>query len=211
MPIFRSGAGRIPTWCQMQHYDIVRLEPGQDQHYARSGVMEKLIVGKGCGLLRVGGHSVVVEEGANLDIGPGDAPFVVLSVEEPMVLVRMCGEWGNQCGGSGLFRGVHSDAPQDKGDAVDYEKFTNFDSHYHDCDEYWILYEGRATVVTEGQMYDVEAGDCVATGMGFHHDMARVHEPVRAVFFETTLEGQQRCGHLWNHTHGIAQPQLERV
>ena len=211
MPIVRSESERMPAWCQMRHYDIVRLEPGQHREYQRSGVMEKLIVGQGSGTLRVGDDAVAVEAGANIDIGLGDAPFAVLSVEQPMVLVRMCGEWGNECGGSGLFRGEHSDAPQDKGDAVDYEKCTNFDSHYHDCDEYWILYEGRATVVTEGRLYDVEVGDCVATGMGFHHDMARVYEPVRAVFFETTLEGQKRRGHLWDHTHGMAQPRLERV
>lgn len=211
MPIVRSGTERIPAWCQMQRYDIVRLEPGLHHQYARDGAMEKLIVGQGCGSLRVGERAVAVEEGANIDIGPGDAPFAVLSVERPMVLVRMCGQWGEECGGSGLFRGVHSDDPQDKGDAVDYEKFTNFDSHYHDCDEYWILYEGRACVVTEGHMHDVGPGDCVATGMGFHHDMARVYEPVRAVYFETTLEGQKRRGHLWDHAHGTAQPRLERV
>ncbi len=211
MPIVRSESERMPAWCQMRHYDIVRLEPGQHREYQRSGVMEKLIVGQGSGTLRVGDDAVAVEGGANIDIGLGDAPFAVLSVEQPMVLVRMCGEWGNECGGSGLFRGEHSDAPQDKGDAVDYEKCTNFDSHYHDCDEYWILYEGRASVVTEGQMHDVGPGDCVATGMGFHHDIARVYEPVRAVYFETTLEGEKRRGHLWDHTHGIARPRLDRV
>ena len=30
-------------------------------------------------------------------------------------------------------------------------------------------------------------------------------------FFETTLDGQKRRGHLWNHMHGLAQPQADRV
>jgi mannose-6-phosphate isomerase-like protein (cupin superfamily) len=211
MPVFTSGRGRAPSWCQMQYYDIERLDVGDVHTYGRDGAMEKLIVGAGSGLLRVAGREIAVEEGANVDIGPGDDSFAVLVVDVPMVLIRMCGAWGEECGGSGLFRGEHSDQPHDRGDAVDYEKHTNFDSHYHDCDEYWILYEGRARVVTEGRAFEVEAGDCMATGMGFHHDMAQVYQPVRAVYFETTLEGQKRRGHLWDHTHGSAQPRMERV
>ena len=74
MPIVRSGSERMPAWCQMRHYDIVRLEPGQHREYQRSGVMEKLIVGQGSGTLRVGDDAVAVEGGANIDIGLGDAP-----------------------------------------------------------------------------------------------------------------------------------------
>jgi mannose-6-phosphate isomerase-like protein (cupin superfamily) len=94
---------------------------------------------------------------------------------------------------------------------VDYPKTTHFDSHYHDCDEYWILFQGRGIAVSEGKMYEVREGDCVATGMGHHHDLPRVIEPMKAVYFETTLEGQKRRGHLWNHTHGPAEPKRGRV
>ena len=54
-------------------------------------------------------------------------------------------------------------------------------------------------------------GDCVATGMGHHHDFPIVVEPVRAVFFETTMQGRKRRGHLWNHRHGPAEPRGERA
>ena len=97
------------------------------------------------------------------------------------------------------------------GDPVPYPKTTNFDCHYHDCDEYWILFEGSGTAVSEGNSYVVGAGDCVATGMGHHHDFPDVAERVQAVYFETTLAGQQRVGHLWDHTHGRAQPKPERA
>jgi mannose-6-phosphate isomerase-like protein (cupin superfamily) len=110
-----------------------------------------------------------------------------------------------------LFRVENTTASADKGDVVDYEKCTDLDSHYHDCDEFWILYEGRATAVSEGKVYVVQAGDCLATGMGFHHDMPVVEEPVRAVYFETALEGKKRRGHLWDHTHGVAVPIAARV
>ena len=45
-----------------------------------------------------------------------------------------------------------------------------FDCHFHDCDEYWILFAGRGIAVSEGKRYEVASGDCVATGMGHHHD-----------------------------------------
>ena len=32
-----------------------------------------------------------------------------------------------------------------------------------------------------------------------------------AVYFETTMEGEKRRGHLWDHIHGKAQPRAERV
>lgn len=212
MPVFRSAKGAAPAWCQMQYFDIVRLDKGDSYEYARDGQMEKLIVGRGCARVRcAGGEVVEAKEGANLDIATADAPFAVLEVTEPVVLVRMCGQWGDECGGSGLFKVENCAEPADKGDQVDYEKHTNLDSHYHDCDEYWIVFAGRATAVSEGEVYAVEAGDCLATGMGFHHDMPIADEPVRAVYFETTLEGKKRRGHLWDHTHGRAQPIGNRV
>ncbi len=65
--------------------------------------------------------------------------------------------------------------------------------------------------VSERKHYEVGPGDCLAIGMGHHHDLPIVTEPVRAVFFETTLEGQKRRGHLWEHTHGPAEPRADRV
>jgi len=47
--------------------------------------------------------------------------------------------------------------------------------------------------------------------MGWHHDFPRVDRSVKAVYFETTMQGKKRRGHLWEHTHGPAQPVLERV
>jgi mannose-6-phosphate isomerase-like protein (cupin superfamily) len=94
---------------------------------------------------------------------------------------------------------------------VDYAKETRFDSHYHDCDEYWIVFEGRGVAVSEGRSYEVGPGDCIATGMGHHHDFPQAFEPVRAVYFETTMEGQKRRGHLWDHTHGLAKPKADRT
>ena len=122
-----------------------------------------------------------------------------------LFVVAFCAQAsGQQASGLG-------DPAQNRGDPVGYRKQTAFDNHYHDCDEYWILFEGSGVAASEGRLYDVGPGDCVATGMGHHHDFPIVREPVKAVYFETTMEGQRRRGHLWNHTHGAAEPRPERV
>jgi mannose-6-phosphate isomerase-like protein (cupin superfamily) len=209
MPVLKKRTKAMPTWCELEYFDIIELPSGATYTLPRAGQKQKLIVGKGRCRLALDGESKLVETGANLD-WQSDA-LQVEEVLEPVVLVYMAGRWGQETGGSGLFKFANSDAPQDRGDPVPYAKATNFDCHYHDCDEYWIFFEGSVIAVSEGKRYEVGAGDCVATGMGHHHDIPQVFEPGRAVYFETTLEGQKRRGHLWDHTHGVAQPKLDRV
>ncbi len=211
MPVFTSGEGQAPAWCEMQYFDIVEILPGQQHTYERQGKKEKLIVGRGRCRVALAGREVLAEEKAQLDLGEGESPFVVGQVEERTVLIRMCGDWGEEVGGAGIFTGAPSEKPQDNGDRTEYPKFTNFDNHFHDCDEYWILFEGSGLAYSEGVLYLVGPGDCVATARGDHHDLPRVDAPIRAIYFETTMEGQKRRGHLWDHTHGKAQPRLERV
>ncbi len=216
MPVFRAGSGQAPAWCELHRFDIVDLPAGAGRYdFDRAGPREKLIVGEGACSVSVGGREQAAEKGANIDLfeGEGEAGFSILGVSEDATLIRMAGEWGDEVGGSGLFS-VEEAADgerEDRGDSVAYEKRTRFDCHFHDCDEYWILFAGRGVAVSEGKSYEVSAGDCVATGMGHHHDFPLVHEPVRAVYFETTMEGEKRRGHLWDHTHGKAQPRAERV
>jgi mannose-6-phosphate isomerase-like protein (cupin superfamily) len=211
MPVLKHRKDPMPSWCELEHFDIVELPTGATHTFQRIGRKEKLIVGKGQCQIALAGRILTVEERANLDLLTVDGQFEVLDVLSDTTLIRMCGRWEDETGGSGLFTVKTSEAPQDSGDPVDYPKTTNFDNHYHDCDEYWILFEGRGIAVSEGKAYEVGPGDCVATGMGYHHDFPEVFEPVRAVYFETTLEGQKRLGHLWNHRHGPTQSQKGRV
>jgi mannose-6-phosphate isomerase-like protein (cupin superfamily) len=210
MPVFRSG-DTPPAWCELRFFEIVELRPGETRRFERVGPKEKLVVGRGACRVAIGTEDQEAREGANLDLAGGDECFEVRSVEQPVTLIRMCGNWGDELGGSGLFGVTPVENPSDRGDPVPYPKETAFDAHYHDCDEYWILFEGRGTAVSEGRHYEVGPGVCVATGMGHHHDFPLAAEPVRAVFFETTMAGQRRRGHLWNHTHGAAEPKAERV
>jgi len=211
MPVFRSGSGLAPPWCELERFDIVELLPGESYAFERVGQKQKVIVGKGRCRIAVNGVSVTADEGASLDLETSDGQFEVLDVYSDATLISMDGRWGEETGGSGIFTVSSEHSRLDTGDPVDYPKETTFDNHYHDCDEYWILYQGRGIAASEGKQYEVGPGDCVATGSGHHHDFPRVFESVKAVFFETTMQGQKRRSHLWDHSHGPAEPLADRV
>ncbi len=210
MPLFQSGPGQAPAWCELEFFEMISLKPGERYQSVRVTEKEKLIVIGGKCRIVVGDRSLLAEEGSQVDLDASMEGWQADGAAEEMTIVRMCGRWGDELGGSGIFGVRTSEEPKDKGDAVPYLKKTNFDSHFHDCDEYWIVVEGRGVAVSEGKHYEVTAGDCIATGRGCHHDFPIVYEPVKAVYFETTMEGLKRPGHLWEHTHGLAQPAKER-
>ena len=81
--------------------------------------------------------------------------------------------------------------------------------HYHDGDEYWIVFRGRGRARSEGVEYDVGPGDMVATGMGYEHGMPPTGELLEAVAFETALYGARRRGHLHREEHGDPVPARE--
>ena len=71
-----------------------------------------------------------------------------------------------------------------------------FDCHYHDCHEYWLIYKGKAKIVTEGQAFYVKAGDIVCTKAGDEHDCTEIYEDLEAFWFEDVTPAGGRVGHL---------------
>jgi mannose-6-phosphate isomerase-like protein (cupin superfamily) len=71
-----------------------------------------------------------------------------------------------------------------------------FDLHYHDCDEYWLVFAGRARVLVGSQMYVVGPGDIVCTPTGTEHDVVAVAETLEAFWFEAATPPGGRIGHL---------------
>ena len=71
-----------------------------------------------------------------------------------------------------------------------------FDRHFHDCDEYWLVFEGRARVLVGARTYDVGPGDIVCTATGIVHDVVGVAESLEAFWFEGRTPGGGRIGHL---------------
>ncbi|HZG87772.1 hypothetical protein [Paenibacillus sp.] len=209
MPVLKR-AKQLPDWCELKHYEIIRLEAGDVWSVTLNGrgYKEKWICCEGAGIVSKEERQMPVFAGTALDFAAEeDAVAARISVREgPFVLIRMFGQWGEEVGGCGVFRMEASELPGNDGDPAEYPRNTFNDNHYHDCDEYYIIYDGFGVVVTESRHYIVGAGDCVVTAAGDHHDIPIVVKPLKAVFFETTLIGRKRRGHLWNHTHGPATP-----
>lgn len=71
-----------------------------------------------------------------------------------------------------------------------------FDLHFHDCDEYWLVFSGRASVLVGSQTYTVGPGDIVCTPTGTEHDVVGVYETLEAFWFEAATPPRGRIGHL---------------
>jgi mannose-6-phosphate isomerase-like protein (cupin superfamily) len=71
-----------------------------------------------------------------------------------------------------------------------------FDPHFHDCDEYWLIFKGRAKVRSEGRDFYVNPGDIVCTRTGDEHDFLEVYEDIEAFWLEESTPPGGRIGHL---------------
>jgi mannose-6-phosphate isomerase-like protein (cupin superfamily) len=209
MPVFRSDGQKRPDWCALEGYEIVHVHGHDRLTLPPRGARRRLVVTGGEGWIVTPAGREAARAG--LVVEPPGETSMEAAEGNAVEAVWLWGDWHDPTGGCGVFHADETLAPINRGDPVGYEHRTTFDAHYHDCDEYWIIVAGRAVAVSEGKHYDIGPGDCVATGMGHHHNIPRVSEPIRAVYFETTLEGRMRRGHLWNHTHGPAEPRMDRV
>lgn len=71
-----------------------------------------------------------------------------------------------------------------------------FDRHFHDCDEYWLLFAGRARVLVGSGTYEVGPGDIVCTRTGTVHDILGVRGTLEGFWFEGPTPDGGRIGHL---------------
>ncbi len=72
--------------------------------------------------------------------------------------------------------------------------------HYHDCDEFVFMVEGRCLMKSEGIHYVLEPKDVLVTRMGDEHELKEILEDTVYFWVEGKLRGQKRTGHL---TRGI--------
>ncbi len=70
------------------------------------------------------------------------------------------------------------------------------DAHYHDCNEYWLVFRGKAKIMTEGETFYVKPGDIVCTKAGDEHDILVVYETLEAFYFEDATPEGGSVGHL---------------
>ena len=209
MPVVKLGQ-KLPAWCDVSSYEIFNLEKGQKKEIALKDKKAAVVICAGTGVVSTadGGKTGYTAE-AILMLTEGFEIYAETTLEVCVVH----GDLGEKCVWFGLFtvNEAGKETAVDAGTKADYFRNSDFDNHYHDCDEYWIILSGSGTAYTENKPFEVEAGDCVITGAGWHHDFPVVKTPVRGVYYETTMTGQKRGGHLHEHTHGAAVPQKNKV
>ncbi len=211
MPVFRSGYDQAPAWCEMEFFFIYELVEKATISFFTRGKKEKLFICEGKCRIISGDGQKQAKGGEIINVREGTGRLVKLKASRSAIVIRIGGHWGNELGNSGFFKIENSINPRNIGDPVEYKHKTEFDNHYHDCDEYWIIYRGKAKAVSENILYTIGPGDCLVTGRGEHHDMPEIIESLYGIYFETTLRGRKRRGHLWNHRHGIARPTGRRI
>ena len=71
-----------------------------------------------------------------------------------------------------------------------------FDRHFHDYAEYWLVYRGKAKVLSEGREHYLRPGDILCTKAGDEHDVLEVYEDLEAFYLEEAGPPEGRRGHL---------------
>ena len=200
MPLLKISENKFPEWSEVKKISQLTIESNSASEITKSFSKYALFVISGECSIRVNGDERVFEE--NDSLFSDKQNITIKSSNHRTELVLIEGIWGDEIGGSAVFNMSKHSTPRNIGDPVDYSRTNDFDNHYHDFDEYWIILKGSGLAVSEGVKYKFTGGDIIATRMGDHHDLSEVHEDIHGIYFETSLKGQKRLGHLWEHTHG---------
>jgi mannose-6-phosphate isomerase-like protein (cupin superfamily) len=76
-----------------------------------------------------------------------------------------------------------------------YDAGSGCEPHFHDCDEYWFILEGRAAIECGDETGEVVAGDIVHTPWGLQH-VFRALTDTGVLWIYGELHGKKRVGHL---------------
>ena len=68
--------------------------------------------------------------------------------------------------------------------------------HYHDCDEFVFMIEGKCVMRSEGIVYTLVPRDVLVTRMGDEHELLEILEDTTYFWVCGELKGQKRAGHL---------------
>lgn len=194
MPVISYNSEPFPDWSEVKSCKIIGLSKRQKLQLSSEFSETLLFVLDGVAEISDGTGKKMVFAG---DVWEPFSEVVWIEPKPLVELFQISGNWSNDRGSCGVFRLGKSEHPRNDGDPVEYERNTVFDNHFHDCDEYWFIIKGKGMVVSEGESYAVQAGDCVITRAGEHHDFPIVQEPILAVWFEGSMKGKKRPGHLY--------------
>jgi mannose-6-phosphate isomerase-like protein (cupin superfamily) len=69
-------------------------------------------------------------------------------------------------------------------------------AHFHDCNEFWIIVQGKGIATSENITYELGPGDMLMTKAGDEHSLIVTEEMV-AVYFYGVMPPEGRLGHLY--------------
>lgn len=200
MSLLKISENKFPDWSELKKITQLSIESDSKIEIVKSFSKYALFVISGQCSIRTNGYEKIFIENDSLLSDKNNISVKTLDQKTEIVMIE--GNWNDDIGDSAVFKMSKHSFPRNIGDPVDYARTNDFDNHYHDSDEYWIILKGNGLAVSEGLKYKFSDGDIIATRMGDHHDLPEVYEDIHGIYFETSLRGQKRLGHLWNHTHG---------
>lgn len=100
-----------------------------------------------------------------------------------------------------IIQGSHATVPTDEFTAWGLAEFKAgqknvTESHYHDCDEFVFMLDGKMLMRSEGIDYVIVPGDVLVTRMGDEHEILEILQDTRYFWLEGQLREQKRRGHL---------------
>jgi mannose-6-phosphate isomerase-like protein (cupin superfamily) len=201
MPLLKCSEDLMPSWSDLDFIDVIYLNEGELRSFISTSDRELYFIGDGICKMIINRKISYAQRGHIFKIESLNSTIKV-KAETDCVVIVIGGHWEGLTGSHGIFTLKNSKTPKNEGDPTDYPRKTEFDNHYLDCDDYWVVYKGSGLAVSEGKEYELKPGYCLATKMGDHHDIPEVYEEIHAVWFESSLKGSMREGHLWTHSHG---------
>lgn len=172
--------GHVAYWGYYQDSPLpssVRLEPTTPQ--------DRITVVSGQVQVETEDGRVTLNKRDYFDIPPTGAT-VTNSGQSMVELVRIMGHWDHTVRNEiCMFR---------PGNPCDY--------HYHDGDEYWLVFRGNFTLDYNGMRIPVGPGDLLAAGKGIPHGALQPEQVMNAIVMAMPLEDAKRDGHLNHQNQG---------
>jgi len=209
MPLLKISENKFPDWSEVKKITQLSIEPNSSTEIIKSFQKYALFIISGECSIKVNGYEKMFLE--NDSLFSDKKNILIKSAHQKTEIVMVEGDWSDEIGDSAVFKMSKNSMSRNIGDPVDYPRSNDFDNHYHDFDEYWIILKGSGLAVSEGVKYKFVAGYIIATRIGEHHDLPEVYEEIHGIYFETSLKGHKRIGHLWNHTHGVPDYSVREV
>lgn len=209
MPVAKKwNSGSLPAWSKIKKYEMITMY--EDDVVKIENPWPKLIIWTGYSkliLIENGEEKLLLQNTVyETEIRELELRYKPRFFCEKNEIVLVYGDWQKAAPANFLVHECVDKLPCNRGtqDALLTYRNTNFDNHYHDFDEYWLILEGRGVAFSEGQFYSVGPGDLVLTQAGVNHDFPIVHTPISALAVEVGPVESERKGHLWEWRDGVA-------